>query len=136
VGAQAGLLLALLGGVRKGVAERDSVPVRGDIHVLVCGDPGLGKSQLLQAPRSTLLHVPCMHFDKGMPQRISQPLTNSSKHQGAAVLVSTASPCARGSLEACAGRRRRRPRPRRAGCTCAARRPARRGSRWRWCATR
>ena len=46
---QAGLVLALLGGVRRGHAEQDCVPVRGDIHLLMCGDPGLGKSQLLQA---------------------------------------------------------------------------------------
>ena len=46
---QAGLVLALLGGVRRGHAEHDCVPVRGDIHLLMCGDPGLGKSQLLQA---------------------------------------------------------------------------------------
>lgn len=51
---QAGLVLALLGGVRKCVGASDAVPVRGDIHVLICGDPGLGKSQLLQ--------VSCMNF--------------------------------------------------------------------------
>ena len=51
-------MLALLGGVRKNVAARDCVPIRGDIHVLVCGDPGLGKSQLLRActlPHTVLL---------------------------------------------------------------------------------
>ncbi|KAK9914958.1 hypothetical protein WJX75_002939 [Coccomyxa subellipsoidea] len=46
---KAGLVLALLGGVRKNVGAVDAVPIRGDIHVLMCGDPGLGKSQLLQA---------------------------------------------------------------------------------------
>ncbi len=45
---QAGLMLALLGGVRKCVGSLDAVPLRGDIHILMCGDPGLGKSQLLQ----------------------------------------------------------------------------------------
>ncbi|CAL8468614.1 g8154 [Coccomyxa elongata] len=46
---KAGLVLALLGGVRKCVGALDAVPLRGDIHILMCGDPGLGKSQLLQA---------------------------------------------------------------------------------------
>ncbi|EIE22418.1 MCM-domain-containing protein [Coccomyxa subellipsoidea C-169] len=46
---KAGLVLALLGGVRKNVGALDAVPIRGDIHILMCGDPGLGKSQLLQA---------------------------------------------------------------------------------------
>ncbi|KAG1667273.1 hypothetical protein FOA52_012562 [Chlamydomonas sp. UWO 241] len=47
---KAGLLLALCGGVRKGAdSGPNQVPTRGDAHVLVVGDPGLGKSQLLQA---------------------------------------------------------------------------------------
>ncbi|KAM7310313.1 DNA helicase MCM8 isoform X1 [Ixodes scapularis] len=46
---KAGLLLALFGGVRRYSDDPDHVPVRGDPHVLVVGDPGLGKSQLLQA---------------------------------------------------------------------------------------
>ncbi|KAL1437989.1 hypothetical protein MTO96_048446 [Rhipicephalus appendiculatus] len=46
---KAGLLLALFGGVRRYSDDPDHVPVRGDPHVLVVGDPGLGKSQLLHA---------------------------------------------------------------------------------------
>ncbi|XP_064477165.1 DNA helicase MCM8-like [Ornithodoros turicata] len=46
---KAGLLLALVGGVRRHAEDPDRVPVRGDPHVLLVGDPGLGKSQLLQA---------------------------------------------------------------------------------------
>lgn len=53
---KAGILLALFGGVHKqlgrdtahrdgGVPEDEQVPLRGDIHVLLVGDPGLGKSQ-------------------------------------------------------------------------------------------
>ena len=43
-----GILLCMLGGVSKGHSGADGVPLRGDIHTLVVGDPGLGKSQLLQ----------------------------------------------------------------------------------------
>ncbi|XP_021891507.1 probable DNA helicase MCM8 isoform X2 [Carica papaya] len=46
---KAGITLALFGGVRKHSMDGNKVPVRGDIHVIVVGDPGLGKSQLLQA---------------------------------------------------------------------------------------
>lgn len=46
---KAGLLLALVGGLSPAVSDAlSSAPVRGDIHVLLCGDPGLGKSHLLQ----------------------------------------------------------------------------------------
>ena len=46
--AKAAIILALVGGVRKHVGHASKVPIRGDIHVLLVGDPGLGKSQLLQ----------------------------------------------------------------------------------------
>lgn len=45
---KAGLLLSLFGGVQKNSGSNNCIPTRGDIHVLICGDPGLGKSQLLQ----------------------------------------------------------------------------------------
>ncbi|XP_071552427.1 DNA helicase MCM8-like [Panulirus ornatus] len=44
---KAGLVLCLFGGCSKSGFDR--VPVRGDSHILVVGDPGLGKSQMLQA---------------------------------------------------------------------------------------
>ncbi len=40
------LLLQLMGGVQK--SRKDGVISRGDIHVLLVGDPGAGKSQLLK----------------------------------------------------------------------------------------
>ncbi|XAR69032.1 DNA helicase [Bertholletia excelsa] len=49
---KAGITLALFGGVQKHLMDQNKVPVRGDIHVLIVGDPGLGKSQLLQAAAS------------------------------------------------------------------------------------
>ncbi|KAL0375116.1 UNVERIFIED_CONTAM: putative DNA helicase MCM8 [Sesamum radiatum] len=48
----AGITLALFGGVQKHSRDQNKVPVRGDIHIIVVGDPGLGKSQLLQAAAS------------------------------------------------------------------------------------
>lgn len=45
-----GLLLGLLGGSSTDAASgKDGMHIRADIHVLMCGDPGLGKSQLLRA---------------------------------------------------------------------------------------
>lgn len=44
---KAALALALLGGRQKHMGK-NSVPVRGDAHILIVGDPGLGKSQMLQ----------------------------------------------------------------------------------------
>lgn len=44
---KAGLILCLFGGCTK--SGHDRVSVRGDPHILVVGDPGLGKSQMLQA---------------------------------------------------------------------------------------
>ncbi|KAF7704553.1 hypothetical protein HF521_021625 [Silurus meridionalis] len=46
---KAGLILALFGGCHKYVDDKNRIPIRGDPHMLVVGDPGLGKSQMLQA---------------------------------------------------------------------------------------
>ncbi|KAM9847557.1 DNA helicase MCM8 [Aulostomus maculatus] len=45
---KAALALTLFGGRQKHTGK-NSVPVRGDPHILMVGDPGLGKSQMLQA---------------------------------------------------------------------------------------
>ncbi|CAG0902015.1 unnamed protein product [Cyprideis torosa] len=55
---KAGLVLSLFGGVTKNVSAGSTV--RGDIHTLIVGDPGLGKSQMLKAtanisPRGVLV---------------------------------------------------------------------------------
>lgn len=46
---KAGLLLSLFGGAKHHMDDPRKLPVRGDVHVLIVGDPGLGKSQLLRA---------------------------------------------------------------------------------------
>ena len=46
---KAGLVLGLFGGSQKYTNDKNRIPVRGDPHILVVGDPGLGKSQMLQA---------------------------------------------------------------------------------------
>ncbi|XP_075719163.1 DNA helicase MCM8 [Rhinoderma darwinii] len=46
---KAGLLLAVFGGCQRYVDDKNRIPIRGDPHILVVGDPGLGKSQMLQA---------------------------------------------------------------------------------------
>ncbi|RUS75437.1 hypothetical protein EGW08_016816, partial [Elysia chlorotica] len=46
---KAGLILGLFGSGQKFVNDKNRIPVRGDPHILVVGDPGLGKSQMLQA---------------------------------------------------------------------------------------
>ena len=46
---KAGLVLGLFGGSQKFTNDKNRIPVRGDPHMLVVGDPGLGKSQMLQA---------------------------------------------------------------------------------------
>ncbi|KAK7466622.1 hypothetical protein BaRGS_00037279, partial [Batillaria attramentaria] len=49
---KAGLILGLFGSSQKFANDKNRIPVRGDPHVLVVGDPGLGKSQMLQAAAS------------------------------------------------------------------------------------
>lgn len=46
---KAGLVLGLVGGSQKFLNDDNKIPIRGDLHVLIVGDPGLGKSQMLQA---------------------------------------------------------------------------------------
>ncbi|KAL8019249.1 putative mini-chromosome maintenance protein [Plasmopara halstedii] len=46
---KAGLILALLGGARNSDEKESSGVRRVDSHVLIVGDPGLGKSQMLRA---------------------------------------------------------------------------------------
>lgn len=46
---KAGLILGLFGGTHRFANDKNRIPVRGDPHILVVGDPGLGKSQMLQA---------------------------------------------------------------------------------------
>ncbi|KAL4224835.1 DNA replication licensing factor mcm8 [Mactra antiquata] len=46
---KAGLVLGLFGGTQKFANDKNRIPVRGDPHLLIVGDPGLGKSQMLQA---------------------------------------------------------------------------------------
>ena len=45
---KAGLILAMVSGVSRGGGP-NQVAIRGDPHVLIVGDPGLGKSQMLRA---------------------------------------------------------------------------------------
>jgi len=47
---KAGLLLTLLGGVRRTIGgQNQNIFIRGDSHMLIVGDPGLGKSQMLRS---------------------------------------------------------------------------------------
>jgi len=46
---KAGILFALFGGRRRSKTALDRTAIRSDPHVLVVGDPGLGKSQMLSA---------------------------------------------------------------------------------------
>ncbi|KAK7807743.1 hypothetical protein U0070_026151, partial [Myodes glareolus] len=41
---KAGLTLALFGGSQKYADDKNRIPIRGDPHILIVGDPGLGKS--------------------------------------------------------------------------------------------
>jgi DNA helicase MCM8 len=65
-----GLLLGLFGGNNSPIyASKGPFSKRADIHVLIVGDPGLGKSQMLHAcsmvsPRGSLNTYLCFLFLK------------------------------------------------------------------------
>ncbi|TRY63121.1 hypothetical protein TCAL_03630 [Tigriopus californicus] len=44
---KAGFILGLFGGTNRNQGDKSALSVRGDPHILVVGDPGLGKSQML-----------------------------------------------------------------------------------------
>ncbi|CAF4005609.1 unnamed protein product [Rotaria sp. Silwood2] len=46
---KAALLMALFGGLVRNEDSASHIPIRSDPHILIVGDPGLGKSQLLHA---------------------------------------------------------------------------------------
>lgn len=46
--AKLAVALSLAGGVQRPAAVEGGVRVRGEIHLLLAGDPGTGKSQLLK----------------------------------------------------------------------------------------
>ncbi|XP_065065027.1 DNA helicase MCM8-like [Rhopilema esculentum] len=46
---KAGLVLGLFGGTPNHSDDRSHIAIRSDPHILIVGDPGLGKSQMLQA---------------------------------------------------------------------------------------
>lgn len=64
---KAALALTLFGGRQKHT-DKNSVPVRGDPHILIVGDPGLGKSQILQATNkhrnTSTIHQTVIHYSK------------------------------------------------------------------------
>lgn len=57
---KAGLVLALFGGSQKYADDKNRIPIRGDPHILIVGDPGLGKSQMLQVENQYLVF--CLLF--------------------------------------------------------------------------
>jgi len=89
---KAGLLLALAGGTNSAKTGKNAPIVRGDAHVLVVGDPGLGKSQMLKAcatvsPRGVYV---CGNTTSKSGLTVSMNRDNSGEHSleaGALVLA-------------------------------------------------
>ena len=89
---KAGLLLGLFGGsVKFSSNTKNKVPVRGDPHILVVGDPGLGKSQMLSscasvAPRGVFVTA-TGDTSSGLTVTLTRDRNEFSLEAGALVLA-------------------------------------------------
>ena len=89
---KAGLLLGLFGGsVKFSSNTKNKVPVRGDPHILVVGDPGLGKSQMLSscasvAPRGVFVTATGV-TSSGLTVTLTRDRNEFSLEAGALVLA-------------------------------------------------
>ncbi|DBA93068.1 TPA: DNA replication licensing factor mcm8, variant 3 [Trebouxia sp. C0005] len=95
---KAGVVLALFGGVRKGNDDLASVPVRGDIHCLIVGDPGIGKSQLLKAasaaaPRGLYVCGPSSSSAGLTATVVRDPLTGAFALEAGALVLADRGVC-------------------------------------------
>ena len=95
---KAGLLLGLFGGsVKFSANSKNKVPVRGDPHILVVGDPGLGKSQMLTscaniAPRGVLVTATGV-TTAGLTVTLTRDKNEFSLEAGALVLADQGTCC-------------------------------------------
>ena len=95
---KAGLLLGLFGGsVKFSKGTKNKVPVRGDPHILVVGDPGLGKSQMLSscasvAPRGVLVTATGV-TSSGLTVTLTRDRNEFSLEAGALVLADQGTCC-------------------------------------------
>ncbi len=102
---KAGLCLALFGGTQR-AAGGGAMRVRGDSHVLIVGDPGLGKSQMLRAisgvaPRGVYV---CGSYSSSSGLTVTllkEPQTGDYVLEAGALVLADQGVCCIGNLRAC-----------------------------------